>query len=190
MSRQVTGTPDSESESGSFCSSNQFDETPKLFCIDDELQNCDIEETCGQLRVPRLQLNDVDDEELVPRRLFQDTPRGLDDLVAQHQEHQVAAAVEVLEAGTPTFCTRLLARTEQARHWLLSFPTVVDAVEKVTDVAEQRAPQVASDVTKVVSKWFLGELRASQVAVKAFSRPEVFLLEAPASDCPATARCT
>jgi hypothetical protein len=186
MSRQVTETPDSDSDSSSFCSSDQFDETPRLFCIDDESQNGDIDDTPGQLRVPRLQLNDVDDQELILRRLFQDTPRGLDDLVAKHLEHQVATAVVVLGAGTPTLCTQLLARAEQARHWLLSFPTVADAVEKVTDAAEQRAPRVATDVTKVVSKWFLGELHASQVAVKAFSRPEVFLLEAPASDCPAT----
>jgi len=101
---------------------------------------------------------------------------------------QVAAGVKVLQAGQPTLSTQLIAAAEDARTWLISFPGLCEAVEIATEAAAQRAPQAVSDIANAASQWILCELRESRVAVKAFSRPEVLLLEAPASHCPATPR--
>lgn len=184
MSGQVTLSPDTSIGSTRF-SSLQYGETPRLFCIDDDIHGGATEGAPSPSRVPKLSLNGLDEEEILPCRLFSE---DLDGLVAKHQERQVSTGVKVLQAGKPTLSTQVLAAAEEARRWLISFPGLGEAMETATQAASQRAPQAASDIAKTASQRILYELRESRVAVKAFSRPEVLLLEAPASHCPDTPR--
>lgn len=181
-------SPDSPMSSSRF-SSMQYGETPRLFTIDDESDGSDTEGTPSPPCVPKLSFNRLVEGEILPCRSFHDQEdEDLDGLVAKHQERQVAAGVKVLQAGKPKLSTQLLAAAEEARRWLLGIPKVGGAVERATEAAAQRAPQAASDIAKAASQWILCELRESRAAVKAFSRPEVLLLEAPASHVPATPR--
>jgi len=186
MSGRVTLSPGSRISS-SRSSSMQYGETPRLFCIDDEIHGGNTEGAPSPSCVPGLLFNGLDEEEILPCLSFNDC-EDLDGLVAKHQQRQVAAGVKVLQAGKPSLSTQLLAAAEEARRWLASFQSLVEATEAATGVAAQRVPQAASDVAKAASQRILCELRESRVAVKAFSRPEVFLLEAPASHCPETPR--
>jgi len=148
---------------------------------------------CQAAIVPRLSFQDITSLEPAGRESVDETQNTatsvsvrseLDDLVSKHQERQVAAAVTALKAGSPTRRTQVLAYAEGARRWIMGFPSIASAVQTVTTAAAQRTPDVASELVGAAAKWVLDELHQSEIAAKAFARPEVFLLEAPESHCP------
>jgi len=110
MSGRVTLSPGSRISS-SRSSSMQYGETPRLFCIDDEIHGGNTEGAPSPSCVPRLLFNGLDEEEILPCLSFNDC-EDLDGLVAKHQQRQVAAGVKVLQAGKPSLSTQLLAAAE------------------------------------------------------------------------------
>jgi hypothetical protein len=105
-------------------------------------------------------------------------------------EQDVLAVVTALQAGVPTRRTRVLAWAERARCWIMDFPSVVRAVESLTDAAAKRTPSVAKEIIGAASSCVLDEMHASNIAVKVFTRPEILLsqdLENHRAESPAKA---